>query len=270
VTTLYRLYDKAGALLYVGIAEHWPTRMKQHAREKAWWEDVANVATQVFAERERAADAERNAIQTERPKHNIVHARRERQRTPQQPRPKRVHWLCHACGEPIADEGGAGLIQVLYADMRAWGTVLRQEYGFAGKSLGYRGHDYSPCDPWDLGPNGGGNHGVQKAATTTSADPSWWRKPGGGLEIDYDAEDAWSVMWADDRRLPKWKASHYGDCDPGGDSEFYWFDLSRIRTLPQLTSWNKHLMAKQWIVHTNWADVVEYCSPWLYTLTRKP
>jgi len=81
VTTLYRLYDNAGALLYVGIAEHWPTRMKQHARERAWWEDVAEVRLERHHDRASAQVAEVIAIQAEGPKHNIAHARPRRERT---------------------------------------------------------------------------------------------------------------------------------------------------------------------------------------------
>lgn len=76
MTTLYRLYDNAGALLYVGIAEHWPTRMKQHAREKAWWVDVVDIKLERHDDRASAEVAEREAIQAEWPLHNIVHASR--------------------------------------------------------------------------------------------------------------------------------------------------------------------------------------------------
>lgn len=74
MTALYRLYDNAGSLLYIGIAEHWPTRMKQHAREKPWWDDVADVKLEFVPDRTLAEDVEREAIRTERPLYNVVHA----------------------------------------------------------------------------------------------------------------------------------------------------------------------------------------------------
>lgn len=73
MTTLYRLYDNAGELLYIGIAEHWPSRMKQHAREKAWWDDVANVRLEKHDHRALAEAAEVAAIKAETPRHNVTH-----------------------------------------------------------------------------------------------------------------------------------------------------------------------------------------------------
>jgi predicted GIY-YIG superfamily endonuclease len=87
VTTLYRLYDNAGALLYVGIANHWPARMNQHAREKAWWENVADVKLERYDTREDAERAEAKAIKAEHPMYNVVHAIRGTDATRQPPPP---------------------------------------------------------------------------------------------------------------------------------------------------------------------------------------
>jgi predicted GIY-YIG superfamily endonuclease len=82
MTTLYRLYDHDARLLYIGIAEKWATRMGQHAADKTWWPDVANVRFEQLPDRTEALTAEREAISTERPLHNIVH-NTGTERTPQ-------------------------------------------------------------------------------------------------------------------------------------------------------------------------------------------
>lgn len=73
MTTLYRLYAADGALLYVGIADSWPSRMRQHARQKPWWTEVTTVRLEHHPLRGVAERAERAAIQSERPRHNITH-----------------------------------------------------------------------------------------------------------------------------------------------------------------------------------------------------
>ena len=87
MTTLYRLYDNAGELLYIGIAEHWPTRMTQHARDKVWFKDVADVKIIEYETREQAERAECKAIKNEHPLHNVVHAIQGADRTRRPPEP---------------------------------------------------------------------------------------------------------------------------------------------------------------------------------------
>lgn len=71
MTTLYRLFDKAGVLLYVGIAGNPGRRFQQHRGAKLWWGMVARITVEHFETRELAAKAEICAIQTEAPAHNI-------------------------------------------------------------------------------------------------------------------------------------------------------------------------------------------------------
>lgn len=73
MTTLYRLYSNAGRLLYVGVADNWPSRMKQHAREKPWWGEVASTRFEQYDSRDKALSAEAAAIRSERPIHNVLH-----------------------------------------------------------------------------------------------------------------------------------------------------------------------------------------------------
>jgi hypothetical protein len=75
VTTLYRFYNTADELLYVGISEKGPERWKAHRKDKPWWTDVARTTTEHYDTRTEALDAERAAIIAEKPKHNVVHNR---------------------------------------------------------------------------------------------------------------------------------------------------------------------------------------------------
>lgn len=73
-TALYRLFGLEGELLYVGIANNPESRWTQHSKTKEWWHLVAKKTTCWFDRRIVAADAEVKAIQTERPRFNIMHA----------------------------------------------------------------------------------------------------------------------------------------------------------------------------------------------------
>ncbi len=70
---LYRFYDAAGSLLYIGLTVDPGTRWKTHRREKPWWLDVANISIEHFPDRASVERAERVAIQTERPRYNSTH-----------------------------------------------------------------------------------------------------------------------------------------------------------------------------------------------------
>lgn len=71
-TTLYRLYNADGGLLYVGIAGNPGRRFEQHRQDKPWWGSVANIRLEHFPTRDAASEAELKAIRTERPAYNIV------------------------------------------------------------------------------------------------------------------------------------------------------------------------------------------------------
>jgi predicted GIY-YIG superfamily endonuclease len=74
-TTLYRLFSNDRALLYIGIAGNPGRRFEQHAGDKLWWGEVATLTLEHFTDRATALVAERRAIETERPLHNVVHNR---------------------------------------------------------------------------------------------------------------------------------------------------------------------------------------------------
>jgi hypothetical protein len=71
---VYRLYDSAGGLLYVGMAYSPTARWAAHAREKQWWFLVADKTVQWYDDRPTAAEAEIAAIQDENPAWNIIHS----------------------------------------------------------------------------------------------------------------------------------------------------------------------------------------------------
>lgn len=75
MTDLYRFYDTDDQLLYVGITDRGPRRWREHMAHKPWWSDVARIDLEHIEGRRAAERAERQAIITEQPLHNIVHAR---------------------------------------------------------------------------------------------------------------------------------------------------------------------------------------------------
>lgn len=96
-TTLYRLFDSAGQLLYVGITSVGAARWGQHSATQPWWGDVASATTEHFASRGEAARAEAVAIRDEHPMHNVLLRRG--------PRPAPILRPCR----PPADLASVGL-----------------------------------------------------------------------------------------------------------------------------------------------------------------
>lgn len=70
-TSLYRMFDSDGVLLYVGITSS-PKRLGQHQRNSAWWLAVARVEVEHYPTRADALAAEADAIRTEGPTHNVL------------------------------------------------------------------------------------------------------------------------------------------------------------------------------------------------------
>ncbi|MEE3066548.1 MAG: type II toxin-antitoxin system prevent-host-death family antitoxin [Actinomycetota bacterium] len=72
MNTLYRFFNPAGQLLYVGIASNLARRLSQHERDKNWWREVSTVTVEHFESRDELADAEVKAIKSEGPLYNQV------------------------------------------------------------------------------------------------------------------------------------------------------------------------------------------------------
>ncbi len=69
---VYRLFDRHGRLLYVGMTHDLPKRLDRHRATKHWWADVdaARTTTIAHPSHDLAAVAEVCAITTEGPLHN--------------------------------------------------------------------------------------------------------------------------------------------------------------------------------------------------------
>jgi hypothetical protein len=72
---LYRLFDSAWVLLYVGWSISTISRLSGHKSDKPWWHEVVHIRVEKFPNLAAADAAETLAIQTEKPKYNIAKAR---------------------------------------------------------------------------------------------------------------------------------------------------------------------------------------------------
>ena len=106
MNTLYRFFAADDTLLYVGITSSPPQRFKAHKREKEWWSDIARIELEHLESRKALERAEREAIEREKPKHNIVFAspRRTRCQEPKRLRPSR--WKPHRHHYFISQDAG--------------------------------------------------------------------------------------------------------------------------------------------------------------------
>jgi len=71
-TVLYRCYDAAGALLYIGTTENIKKRLKMHEGQSFWAADVAHTTCEQYEGGYAARAAERQAIAKERPLYNVM------------------------------------------------------------------------------------------------------------------------------------------------------------------------------------------------------
>lgn len=71
---VYRLFNREGDLLYVGLSNNPSIRVDYHELTKSWWSEVDPRLhrAEAFGSRREARQAERNAITTEGPKYNIM------------------------------------------------------------------------------------------------------------------------------------------------------------------------------------------------------
>ena len=67
---LYRHFDKDGALLYIGISFSAVVRLAQHKEHAHWFDKIAKVEVLNYATKQDALEAERHAIETEKPLYN--------------------------------------------------------------------------------------------------------------------------------------------------------------------------------------------------------
>lgn len=72
-TVLYRLYDHADELLYIGATGNLKQRRYWHRTMTPWGAEIARIETETFPTRAAALDAEKRAIAAEHPRYNVLH-----------------------------------------------------------------------------------------------------------------------------------------------------------------------------------------------------
>jgi hypothetical protein len=73
-TALYRHFNAAGDLLYIGISLSAVERLSAHMATSKWAGEIATVKIEYFDNRGLALNAERVAIISEKPIFNIIHS----------------------------------------------------------------------------------------------------------------------------------------------------------------------------------------------------
>lgn len=86
-TAVYRIYDEADSLLYVGVASSFGRRWSQHSSKQEWWPMVHRQTVTWYGTREDAEAAETVAIRDEKPVYNVMPGNLTRSRgvTPNRP-----------------------------------------------------------------------------------------------------------------------------------------------------------------------------------------
>jgi predicted GIY-YIG superfamily endonuclease len=79
---VYRAYDAAGALLYVGVSGRIRQRLYVHRHNSAWWAHAASVHLEWIQTRAEAEGIEAAVIREEQPPFNRAGVRPERFRAP--------------------------------------------------------------------------------------------------------------------------------------------------------------------------------------------
>jgi hypothetical protein len=69
---LYRHFDAAGKLIYVGKTNNYARRSDEH-KDKEWWKDVASSQVEWFPSEKAVLAAEKAAILAEHPRENWIH-----------------------------------------------------------------------------------------------------------------------------------------------------------------------------------------------------
>ncbi len=233
MTGLYRLYSASGVLLYVGIADNIPSRLKQHSKDKPWWPEVTSTAFQQFATRAEAEAAEKAAIRTEQPAHNVVH-NRQRKRPPATFAERHINWMCELCGEPIDTTAGKepGYLQIKTSEATRWHSQTREWH-----------HEY-PDGEFVPGSHPGGLRMANMRAVGAKPKPMHW-------EI--------VCQPCDSERNAKRESDGLAP-----DGEHYWVDLARVKTPGNFLEWTAHLMEKVWVRdHTDWLHLTAKVAGWL-------
>jgi hypothetical protein len=129
---LYRFYDDRGRLLYVGVAADFLVRWRKH-RKRSWWPQVARMEIAHYPDRPRVLAAERDAIRTERPLHNVQHNTG--------PAEQLSGWLAHVADAPwVSARPTVRLVRLvaaslLLAGLWTWSALAVEFFGMPTGSL---------------------------------------------------------------------------------------------------------------------------------------
>lgn len=73
---LYRIFGRNQILLYIGMTANWSYRIRDHHKKQPWSAEIRQIIlSDPYLDEESLIAAERDAIEEERPKYNIVYNR---------------------------------------------------------------------------------------------------------------------------------------------------------------------------------------------------
>lgn len=124
---LYRFYGAGGTLLYIGITNSIPVRLKKHNADKAWWTGVADIKVEHYPNRAAVLEAERRAIIAEKPLYNVQHNQGGRWVT-QEPlgRTPELIAVCMGCHVKI-DGSSAGALHISHLEVGIHQRYVREQ-----------------------------------------------------------------------------------------------------------------------------------------------
>lgn len=71
-TTVYRMFNSDGAVIYVGITNNLRARLRQHAGDKSWYGEVSRIESRAFDTRTEALEVEATLIRELTPRYNVA------------------------------------------------------------------------------------------------------------------------------------------------------------------------------------------------------
>lgn len=72
-SSVYRIYDSAGTLIYVGMSYEPDVRVRVQRREKPWGHEIARHEVDWHPNRQTAQQAEERLIKERQPRYNVTH-----------------------------------------------------------------------------------------------------------------------------------------------------------------------------------------------------
>lgn len=127
-TALYRLFNDAGRLLYVGIGSVPESRWRDHAAAKEWWPEVTRKTVEWFPSVAAATAAEAAAIDIEDPLYNVRPGYKSAPPEPQDGLPRvPVRVVRDAMGRLLDAAHYAGEITIVSRQGEEWAAIVPLE-----------------------------------------------------------------------------------------------------------------------------------------------